>query len=621
MRRRSVIVLAASAAALSALAFGLLRKGHDGRDAQGLELTAPAIGREAVLHVAWHEKSTARLQEAQAAGLADTYQGELDLDANLVLSRETTTDGADVIRAELRDVRASNVVVSGQKVLASDETGRKMLEKRPVYLVVDGARVVRVLVDKDAPSLAVQLTENVARQVLLPAASPEATFEREEQRPSGTFRVKYERAKSDTYARTIASAVSVEGLPDACVAPCAVRARGEGEVTFDGAGPLARFSEKREIHAGAPGAPAMFETTASFEATRVKESDGAIASLDTSALASKLPGEPFESQAEKRAALERRAAGATIEDVVSGIDAVGTAGPEGLAKGWLVRSTALLELHPELQAEVAIRFEDDAIGAGGRTAILDLLASTGGEAAQATLLRVLDGSTARSDEQRLTYLQRLMLVEEPSIETAKAIRDRLGKSESAGDAQMAYAEAHVLGATAGRLAKRGEQREAKAATDLLASKLDAAEAPAARAAYVSALGNAGDRAQVARIGKHASDADPAVRRAVASALRKTHEPAARGTLMRLAKDADEDVQTAAIDALGHHPMEKSDQRELASLLDTPQLGGEAEASLVSILLRQGSPSPEVRGSLEHLLARTEDPRLAARVRFALEAAN
>jgi HEAT repeat protein len=289
--------------------------------------------------------------------------------------------------------------------------------------------------------------------------------------------------------------------------------------------------------------------------------------------------------------------------------------------GWLVRSTALLELRPELLGEVAVRFEDDAIGVGGRTAILDLLASTSGEAAQATLLKVLDGSTARQDEQRLAYLQRLMLVEEPSVEVGKTMRERIAKSESAGDAQMAYAEAHVLGAMAGRLAKRGEQAEAKASIDLLAAKVDGAQAPAARAAFVSALGNAGDASQISRISKHAGDADPGVRRAVASALRKTKDPAARGTLMTLAKDSNEDVQVAAIDALGHHPMERGDQRELASLLDAPQLGGEAEAGLVTILLRQGPPPPEVRGSLEHLLARTEDPRLAARVRFALESAN
>ncbi|CAN5923952.1 hypothetical protein BH11MYX4_BH11MYX4_31970 [soil metagenome] len=41
----------------------------------------------------------------------------------------------------------------------------------------------------------------------------------------------------------------------------------------------------------------------------------------------------------------------------------------------------------------------------------------------------------------------------------------------------------------------------------------------------------------------------------------------------------------------------------------------------TVLLRQGPPSPEIRGSLEHLLARTEDPRLAARIRFAFEASS
>src|SRR5437867_1777916 len=110
MRRRSIVILAAVAAALSALVLVLLRRGTGREGAPAFELSAPSLGREAVLHVSWHEKSTARRPSGQAGdGHDGTLTGELDLEADLALARERTTDGADAIRAELRDVRSSRV--------------------------------------------------------------------------------------------------------------------------------------------------------------------------------------------------------------------------------------------------------------------------------------------------------------------------------------------------------------------------------------------------------------------------------------------------------------------------------------------------------------------------------
>lgn len=618
MRRRSVVLVLVVLALAAGVFSSLWLKKSTGGDL-AFALAAPASGREAVFHVRWQERSTARLPAGQVAeGHDGTLTGELDLEADLVLAREATTDGGDAILAELRDVRTSRVVVSGQEVLRSDDSGKSSLERRPIHLVVEGGRISRVLVDREATSIAVQLTENVARQVLLPRPEKGATFEREEDTPSGRMRVRYE-VRGDAHRRTILDAVALEGLPAPCEGSCVVRARGEGDVKFEEGDAVASVTEKREVHAGVPHAPAMFEGTASFEARRVHEGSFEGEAVDPSRLAAKLPGEIFESEAEHKASLERLAEGASIETVLAGVAAAAAGGSDALSKGWLVSSAALLELHPELLAEVAVRFEDDDLGTNGRMAILDLLAATGGDAAQAALLRVLDSAAARQDEDaRLAFVQRLMLVENPTEATARAIRERLASSMGSGDAQMAFAEAHVLGAMAGRLAERGAKAEAKASVDALAKALDDAQAPHARAAFVSALGNAGDPSQVGRITKHARDENPGVRRSVASALRKTNVREARSTLVDLVKDSDEEVQVAAIDALAHHPLDAGEQRELARLLATPQLGGEAETAAVTVLLRQGAPSPEVRASLEQLMTRTEDPRLAARIRFVLE---
>jgi hypothetical protein len=630
MRRRSVVVLVTAVSALSAaVGIGLLQSRSSAKPSARSELSAPPAGREAVLHVSWHERSTARLPPGSGGGLNGdgTLTGELDLEADLALARERTTEGGDAVRAELRDVRASHVVVSGQEVLRSDDEGKKSLEQRPIHLVLEDGKIARVLVDQDATSLPVQLTESVARQVLLaapPDGAPKA-FEREEKTPAGTMRVKYEArqgagAGAGAYARTVVGAVALENLPDTCESPCRVRARGEGEVRFEPGDAIASLTEKREIHAGKEGSPAMLETTASFEARRVREGDANGDALDPAKLASKLPGEPFESAADHRASLARLSQGATIDEVLGGISQAAAAGARGLPKGWLVRSTAFLELHPELLDEVAIRFQDEGLGARGRLAVLDLLAATGGDQAQAVLLKTLDTAAAREGEERLQYVQRLMLVQAPNAATARELRARFGRDQG-GDAQMAYAEAHALGSVASKLAARGSGAEAKAAVDALASALDEAKTPDATAAYLSALGNAGDPRQVGRIARHAGDQDASVRRSVASALRKSEDAEAKKTLVSLAKDPDPEVEVEALDSISEHAIDPAEQRDLAALLDTPQLAGPAEAQLTSILLRQGPPSPEVRGSLQHLLARTEDPRLAAQIRFALEAAS
>jgi hypothetical protein len=625
--RRNRLVFGLVALTTFGLAAGVwhMKKGDVPKDTSDLAL--PSLGREAVLKVSWHETGTARLPKGESAGLSDTMPAELQLDADLVLSRETTTEGEDAVKAELRDVRDAlrdvrdaRVVVSSQEVLEKGEAGRKSLEKHPIHLVVADGRIVRVLVDKSAPSLAVQITENVARQVLLPRPKGK-TFDRDEETPSGTMKVHYEpkaNAGVDAMARNVTAAVKLEGLPDKCEGACVQTARSEGVVRFEDGSAIVSFSDKREITAGVPGKPAMYESKATFEATRVKEGDFDAPRLDPSALASKLPGESFENEAEKHAALVRRAEGATIEDVIGGISAVATGGSKSLGKGWLVRSTALLELHPELLAEVAVRFEDESVGTSGRVAILDLLASTNGDAAQAALLKVLDSGAAREGEERLAYVQRMVLVDEPNATTARAMRDRFATSRGGSDADMAYAEAHVLGSIAGRMSAHGMRGDAKASVDMIAKSVDEAKTPAARAAYLSALGNAGDPAQVSRIAKHANDTDPTVRRSVAAALRKTKDPAAKSTLLSLAKDPNEEVQVTALDSIAQQGLEPSDQRELTSLIDQSKLGAEAEGRAVTMLLRQGPPSPQLRASLEALLARTQDPRLAARIRLALD---
>jgi hypothetical protein len=602
MRRRLSLAVLALAAASGVVVWKPWAKPAS---TEGLAL--PPLGKEVVMHVVWQETSTARLAKAEAAGLADVIPAETHLDADLVLAHETTSEGGDAVRAELRDVRSARVKVLGSEL---DTT---QLANHPIHFVIENGKIARVLLDKNTPSLAASMTENVARQLLLPRPKAGA-FDREEETPAGTMNLRYE-PKGSTFRRTIIGTSELTGLPARCDAPCAITARGEGQVEFEDNSAVLKMSETHNIRAGMPSKDPTFETKSSFEASRVKEGKLEVATVSVDGLASKAPSEPFESEPDRHASLQRQAEGASIEDILGGISTLGTIGSDHLPKGWLVRSTALLELEPKLLNEVAVRFEDDGVGPQGRLAILDVLAATGGDAAKIALLDLLNGETARRDSARLSFVQRLMLVEHPNGHMIDSIRGRLAQSQADGDSEMAYAEAHVLGAMAGRAKKTPE---AQAGIDALAKSVDTANAPAARAAYVSALGNAGAPSQIARITKHAADPDASVRRSVASALRKTNEPSARATLVTLARDQNEEVQVAAVDALSHNAATPAEQHDLAQLLESSSLGGPAEGQVVTALLRQGPPSTEVRGSLQQVLARTEDPRLAARIRFALE---
>lgn len=624
MSRRSVFVLGAAVMAVTAgSGYFLYGKSHS-RSGESLALAVPAPGREAVLHVKWHESSTAHLPEGAAGDGADgTLTGTLEVEADLALVRERTTDDHDAIRAELRDVRTAHVVVSGTEVAKPEDA--KSFEKKPIHFVIEDGAISRVLVDRDSSSLAVQLVEGAARQVLLarPPTADAKGFDREEQMASGTLRVHYAPRGKERFDRTVEGVIVLKGLSQDCKGACVSKAQGEGSVQFDGENAIKSLSDRHEIHAGAPGAPALLDTSGTFEAEERHEgdADGDDVALDEKRFTSKLPGEPFESAADKHASLVRLSSGASMDEIVGVVHGATALGTQGAPRGWLVRSTAYLELHPEAVDDLAARFQDEDLGAKGRVALLDVLASTGGDHAQATLLRELDTAAAREGETRIDYVQRVMLVEQPNVATATALRERFVKAQGAGDPEMAYAEAHVLGSVAEKLAAQGQRSEAKATTDLVAKALDAAKTPDAQAAYLAALGNAGAPTQVSRIAKHARDDDANVRRAVASALRKTSDDESKSTLLALAKDADEDVELTALSSISEQPIDAGEVRQLASLLDTPQLGDHAEGALTTLLLRQGPLTPDVQASLERLLARTEDPRTAAQIRFALQVAS
>ena len=84
MRRSSRIVVGLVAIVAATSGAFVWKKARSGpKDTS--ELALPAPGRQTVLHVVWNEKSTARIPKSEAAGLADTIPGELELDADLVL--------------------------------------------------------------------------------------------------------------------------------------------------------------------------------------------------------------------------------------------------------------------------------------------------------------------------------------------------------------------------------------------------------------------------------------------------------------------------------------------------------------------------------------------------------
>lgn len=130
-----------------------------------------------------------------------------------------------------------------------------------------------------------------------------------------------------------------------------------------------------------------------------------------------------------------------------------------------------------------------------------------------------------------------------------------------------------------------------------------------RAMWLDALGASGRPEVLPQVQRAATDANPLVRATAAHALGALGEQKA---LEPLALDADARVREAAIRHLGSAPVET-----VSALVNGAPSDPMADSAWVTALTARLA-EPGVREVLQHLLARTHEPQLAARLHTLLE---
>ena len=606
------------------LAWQLLRESGPGDAAATRTSWRP--GQVYSYDIRWRQHSRSANGLAPGLGLPASLEGSVVLAGTLLVAPGAADGGSIPLRLGFHSISEAGMEVLGTDVLAEPTLRAQVLAPRmaEAELGIDG-ELRRLRLPKDAPEPWAQLIEGVVLSLQNTSARgrPSAGGSRpmlEERAPDGVFEVRYEHDGDRGLRRTRQRALAINGRENDCTGSCQATLVGSAALRFDASGSLTSIRQQERIQVR-EGAVKSLTSDLSFTATLrdvrpARQLPRLWPVVAEDELTVKEPGHPWESADSARQDLVRRAAGMTADDVATGLDLTGALGSDGLPRGWLSRATAFLSLHPEQLEGLAARFDDPARGRKGRLAILDVLAATGTPAAQKVLRALLDRTEARRHEldpdERVVVVQRTMLLERPEPATIAYLQSRFEASQSGGDRDLALASAFALGAAASH--PEAQSSEAgRAAAAVLRRALGRAHSPQERAGLVRALGNAGHADAVASIVAEARSPDETVRAAAASALRKTATPAAQSALVALVSDSAPGVRLAAIDALAQQTLPSTVTADLAHLLPRGGLDSHAESELVTLLSRQGPPGPGVREALSHLLARTEDNRLRARI--------
>jgi hypothetical protein len=606
--KRAILVGALAVAVVACLLWGA-RTGSDAAGAaapsQVLRLALPR-GTEIR-----YELEIAAVTTYAPQGLGERMEGEMDLAGALTLRSHGERAGAFRVAASLSDLSRHHHRVLGAETLPDAAKVAETFAGRAAWLEVEpSGRIRSVRFEPADPPLFKHLMQLVVSQLGLSLdGAAGAGWSAEEPGPSGTARVRYaaeEAGDGFALSREREAYTTLSVLPDAGATTQTLAHRGAAVIGASGHVTELRDDEELRVSGGAE-----LTSRFRFELREIASEQVELASVDVARLQPIGARDVRGASEMEQVALTQLAGSLTFAEVertlARHVDGV------PLESGWLSRAAALLQLEPEQIERIEELLLSGELGAGGEALALDLLAAAGTPRAQAAMRAALAGAGG-DDRRGALLIQRLAFVKEPDAETVAYLA---GAHAGAEAPHLWRASAQALGSAAGRLAGAGDLPAARAQAETLAAELEGAVDADDRAALIAALGNAGLPEHVERIAALAADEAPEVRSAAAVALRKTDSPAARAALLALASDAEPRVARAAIDTLGRHGLTGGDLEEICALIvegRTPVLAD--GAMLMFLSSRAGEP---VERALEAILARTQDPRLAAQARALLRA--
>jgi hypothetical protein len=549
-------------------------------------------------------------QRVGALGPGDAH-GELALAGTLELRGHGRRGDAWLVEARLT-ADEQRFVVLGQDAGPGGALGDGVAWAE----LADDGTLRAVEVAQDAPATWQNLATALLGQleVIVPVEGRGETWARAQRGPFGRGLVRYTQPAADTLLRVREAYETVDGLPPGARG---VRPEGQGRVRL-GPGYLRGLDEGERVVITGEGP--SFDGSARLRLALVEVgrfAGGARASGPRRRLR---PDERVTDVDAERQALIARVAGLTGEELLAGVLVLGPGGIPDEDR-WMWRATGLLQLEPRLCATLGQLFADGKLGREQRGLVLDLLAGAGHAQAQAAMVVALSSPSARerpADWNR--YVQRLSFVETPTAETLAFAQGLRTDALAAGDVHTSRASAYVLGNLAGAMAAHGDTAGARALAEGLRRDLVAADAPAERAALITAYAAAKPADVVTVVSAYAADGDVDVRRAVAYAVAEVPGAAAQAVLDGLVTDGDSIVQETTLSVLGGRAPAASTMDVVAGLVASGRL-----APVNDLAVAQFAAAQRVRGAdlaplapaLGVIARRSGDPQVKALIARAL----
>ncbi len=566
------------------------------------------------------------------AGGAQGVEGTLDLAGKLVLSGLGVQSSAQSrVDVQLAELSRHQLQVMGSEVFPDGPTAEADLTgPRAVMILEPTGRVVSVSFQNEAPPVFKHLINGLLTetQVILPAApwtpTPEETWEQLTPVLQGEAQLRYRVAAPPTkdalqLVRARTGFKSLRSLEPQVDLSRQVHLVSSGAITLSGAGHLASLEETHAltVDAPTPGARPLLRSQSQLrlDLVRVEDFDPTELERRPAPTHTLKPGELAVTTQTDRQLLEQRAEGTNLRTVLTDLLTFGAAGRMPDHNRWLWRVTGLLQLHPELCAQLLPAFRDPAVGPKGRALILDLLATAGhplGQDALRQAIRHAQQSVPTSEQVML--LQRLSLVAEPDAQTLEFIARTHAAAVTARDRDTELASLYTLGAALGR---GGDPQQRRELNQVLVSALEEAQDSIQRDAALRALGNAGQAENLPRVLAQTAATEPTTRRAAAAALRSPQTRETTDALVGLLRDPQPAVQIEALTSLDEHRLTPSDLEALATVVLSGATAREADADLVNFLAQHLHTSPAVPRALEFIANRGPGQQLEARIRSLL----
>lgn len=558
-------------------------------------------GTKLTYRLAWKADTRSRISLGE--GSERSLDGVTDLGGTLTLRSFGPVEGGTLLGLSLSTLQPHSMTALGTELLADV----RPVEGHEAYLVMksDGSLAGIHLrpADSDVFKLVAQW---LATDLAVTLGDGEAWSAIEES-SLGLSQSSYVRGEGQQLTRSRTRYLSLRGVPGghADGATPLIGARATVELAD---GHLKTLTSSETVRVARATAAPLYEASVSTELELVSVGHEELGPMSLDGLETRRVGEVVLAADTGKRLLEDRAAGLTMEALVSDFGTWGNTGELPDHARWLWRAVGVLKLHPERAADLIPLFNAPGATSKGRVLLLDLLAAAGHHEAQEVLRELLESDEAKRDVQSAAMLQRAGMVTRPEPETVALVEGRLGTKGDAG-----IAAAFTACAMAGKLEAGGDHAQAARLSGHVRAELQRESDAERRVLLMRALGNSGLGDDRDAVLAQRSDVNPRVRAAVAMALRRDGSEEAARVLAQLVADGDSSVQRAALSTLATQVPSPQTVQQVIAVLFSGRLDLGSDPAVVDLLSR-AERSPQVTQALQLLLGRAEnEPVLAARI--------